>query len=94
MGKVCELHFLTGWSSGHLCHDLKKKKIKKDTGSWKDVLKFLYLCQSPCPERAHAWRKLKATALHPACPPIQAERNFEVNSQPVPVVGGFTFLMN
>lgn len=23
VGKVCELCFLTGWSSGHLCHDLK-----------------------------------------------------------------------
>lgn len=22
VGKVCELCFLTGWSSGHLCHDL------------------------------------------------------------------------
>lgn len=70
----------------------KKRKKKKDTGSWKDVLKFLYLCQSPCPERAHAWRKLKTTALHSALLPIQANRNFEVNSQPLPVVGGFIFL--
>lgn len=85
-------HFLTGWSFGHPCHDLTKKKGKKeDTGSWKGVLKFLYLCQSPCPERAHAWRKLKATALRSALLPIQAKRNLEVNSQPVPVAGGLRF---
>lgn len=89
MGKVCEFHFLTGWSSGHPCHDLQKEGgRKKGTGSWKDVLTFLYLCQSPCPERAYAWRKLKATALHSALLPIQAKRSFEVNSQPAPCCGG------
>lgn len=69
----------------------KKEEKKEDTGSWEGVLKFLYLCQSPCPERAHAWRKLKATALRPALLPIQARRNLEVNSQPVPVLGGLRF---
>lgn len=72
----------------------KRKGENKGTGSWKDILTFLYLCQSPCPERAHAWRKLKATALHSALLTIQAKRSFEVNSQPAPVVGGFIFFLS
>lgn len=79
VGKVYKLYFLTGWSLGiYATISNKKKKMrgKKDTGSWKDVLKFLYLCQSPCPKRANAWRKLKATALHSTLLPIQARQIF------------------